>query len=214
MANWSPARRARQAKLIRQWRPREKSTGARAQACFSRVRSRGFVPGGSGERLSRSISTPLVPGLDRRAHDRATSFPWRSKRRRVLSETLWLMQVLSSFVFLDTTRLSPPPSISEAERAPCGVDQFRRSISPELLKNEINRRDGEWRRCWMRHHLPFIHRLSEMGHPPAYPRPVAAPPSQTLSPPSIVQLRALPCRYQRPLPVLPQSRRMTRFGIV
>ena len=33
MANgWSPERQARQAKLIRQWRPWEKSTGPRTQA--------------------------------------------------------------------------------------------------------------------------------------------------------------------------------------
>ena len=37
-----------------------------------------------------------------------SSFPWRSKRRRVYTKRIWLMQVLSSFVFLDTTGLSNP----------------------------------------------------------------------------------------------------------
>ena len=46
MANgWSPERRARQAKLIRQWRPWEKSTGPRTQV-GKEVVSRNAYKGG------------------------------------------------------------------------------------------------------------------------------------------------------------------------
>ena len=58
MANgWSPERRARQAKLIRQWRPWEKSTGPRTQA-GKEVVSRNAYKGGTW-RLLRELSGAL-----------------------------------------------------------------------------------------------------------------------------------------------------------
>lgn len=51
MANgWTPERRARQAELIRKWRPWEKSTGPKSAAGKARVRKNAFK-GGSGELL-------------------------------------------------------------------------------------------------------------------------------------------------------------------
>ena len=58
MANgWSPERRARQAKLIHQWRPWEKSTGPRTQA-GKEVVSRNAYKGGTCRLLPRAIGCP------------------------------------------------------------------------------------------------------------------------------------------------------------
>lgn len=58
MANgWTPERRARQAELIRQWRPWEKSTGPRTQAGKDVV-SRNADKGGTW-RLLRELSRAL-----------------------------------------------------------------------------------------------------------------------------------------------------------
>lgn len=58
MANgWTPERKARQAELIRQWRPWEKSTGPRTSA-GKRVSSRNRERGGLRE-LLRSIGRAL-----------------------------------------------------------------------------------------------------------------------------------------------------------
>jgi len=58
MANgWTPERRARQAKLIRRWRPWEKSTGPRTEAGKDAV-SRNAYKGGTW-RLLRELSSVL-----------------------------------------------------------------------------------------------------------------------------------------------------------
>ena len=58
MANgWAPERRARQAKLIRKWRPWEKSTGPKTEADKSVV-SRNAYKGGTW-RLLRELSRAL-----------------------------------------------------------------------------------------------------------------------------------------------------------
>ena len=54
MANsWSPERQARQAKLIRQWRPWEKSTGPRTQA---------VLPQGVGQLAFRQVNNHRLEG--------------------------------------------------------------------------------------------------------------------------------------------------------
>ena len=64
MANaWTPERRARQAELIRRWRPWERSTGPRSEEGKARV-SQNANRGGSREKLRRlmKLLRQLVPG--------------------------------------------------------------------------------------------------------------------------------------------------------
>ena len=58
MANgWTPARRERQAKLIRKWRPWEKSTGPKTKAGKEKI-SQNAYKGGSWKML-RELATAL-----------------------------------------------------------------------------------------------------------------------------------------------------------
>ena len=91
MANgWSPERQARQAKLIRQWRPWEKSTGPKTQAvlpqevgqlAFRQLDSNGTARAGGGHRgvteIVRSLESTFARTLFQVATDHAHGRPAR-----------------------------------------------------------------------------------------------------------------------------------------
>lgn len=62
-SGWTPERRARQAELIRNWRPWEQSTGPRSKAGKARTARNGFK--GGGWRFERDLMRELRAALER-----------------------------------------------------------------------------------------------------------------------------------------------------
>ena len=70
MNGWTPERRARQAELIRTWKPWEKSTGARTEAGKAKVSQNGWK--GNQRQKMRDL-TRIVNQEIRRAKEAVTS---------------------------------------------------------------------------------------------------------------------------------------------
>ena len=74
MANgWTPERRARQATLIRTWKPWEKSTGPRSDEGKERAARNGFT---GGRRREQRELTKALNGLLRRQRDSLLRLSW------------------------------------------------------------------------------------------------------------------------------------------
>jgi hypothetical protein len=72
MANgWTPARRARQAELIRTWRPWAKSTGPRTAEGKARTSRNGFKGG------HRAVLRDLARGLNAALREQRDALRWR-----------------------------------------------------------------------------------------------------------------------------------------
>jgi hypothetical protein len=78
MSRWTDQRRARQAELIRTWRPWEKSTGPRTDVGKDRTRMNGYK--GGRRAMLRECSKSLIQALrEQRQGQQRISLEWRDE---------------------------------------------------------------------------------------------------------------------------------------